>query len=166
MNERCGLCGKSGKLTKTECCGKWICDDEDKDVLFSYARNSYYRNHKCFTLCGFHHVEGHKGDWKSCDHCREEFETEMYVYYGTNEYNFEKLLNPPSYEPTHCAKCGEIISLGEDGYSMKGSQYFCTNCSFASPEEREVFGRALSRMQEGQGRKGRKRRAPARRGGK
>ena len=36
---RCGLCGKSGKLIKTECCGQWICDDEDKYVLFSYARN-------------------------------------------------------------------------------------------------------------------------------
>ena len=26
---RCGLCGKRGNLTKTECCGQWICDDED-----------------------------------------------------------------------------------------------------------------------------------------
>jgi hypothetical protein len=40
---RCGLCGKTKKLTKTECCGEWICDDEDKYVLFSYARNSCYR---------------------------------------------------------------------------------------------------------------------------
>ncbi len=31
---------------------------------------------------------------------RESFETEMYVYYGTNEYNFEVLENPPEYEPT------------------------------------------------------------------
>jgi hypothetical protein len=28
---RCGLCGGK-KLTKTECCGQWICDDEDKKV--------------------------------------------------------------------------------------------------------------------------------------
>jgi hypothetical protein len=34
---RRGLCGKTKKLTKTECCGQWICDDEDKYVLFSYA---------------------------------------------------------------------------------------------------------------------------------
>lgn len=26
---RCGLCGKTKNLTKTECCGNWICDDED-----------------------------------------------------------------------------------------------------------------------------------------
>ncbi len=39
-NPRCGLCGKTKKLTKTECCDQWICDDEDKYVIFSYARNS------------------------------------------------------------------------------------------------------------------------------
>ncbi len=37
---RCGLCGKTGNLIRTECCGNWICDDEDKYVIFSYARNS------------------------------------------------------------------------------------------------------------------------------
>jgi len=41
----CGLCGKKRKLTRTECCGQWICDDEDQYVLFSYAQNSCYRNH-------------------------------------------------------------------------------------------------------------------------
>src|ERR1039458_3867900 len=40
---RCGLCGKKGKLTRTECCGQWICDDEDNYVVFSYARNSCHR---------------------------------------------------------------------------------------------------------------------------
>ena len=43
-NPRCGLCGKMANLTKTECCGRWICDDEDKYVLFSYARYSCHRN--------------------------------------------------------------------------------------------------------------------------
>lgn len=32
---RCGLCGKRGRLVRTECCGEWICDDEDSYVLFS-----------------------------------------------------------------------------------------------------------------------------------
>jgi len=50
----CGLCGKSEKLTRTECCGAWICDDEDKYVLFSYAYNSCYRNHSRYTLCASH----------------------------------------------------------------------------------------------------------------
>src|SRR3989338_8005647 len=54
---RCGLCGKTRNLTKTECCGNWICDDEHKYVIFSYARNSCYRNHRRYTLCGSHHAE-------------------------------------------------------------------------------------------------------------
>jgi len=125
---KCSLCGKSGKLTKTECCDQWICDDEDQYVLFSYARNSCYRNHRRYTLCGYHYAEGHSGDWRTCPQCREGIETELYVYYGTNKYNFEKLENPPDYEPTRCSRCNTIINLGEDAYSMKGSKYFCTKC--------------------------------------
>ena len=46
----CGLCGKKTKLIQTECCGNWICDDADKYVMFSYARNSCYRNHDRYIL--------------------------------------------------------------------------------------------------------------------
>ena len=127
---RCELCEKRGKLTKTECCDQWICDDEDKYVLFSYSRNSCHRNHRRYTLCGYHYNEGHDGnDWQSCQKCRESFETEMYVWYGTNEYNFEKLKDIPPYEPTRCAKCNTIIKLAEDGYSRKGGEYYCYDCS-------------------------------------
>jgi len=101
-----GLCRKTTNLTETECCNNWICDDEDQYVSFSYARNSCFRNHRRYTLCGYHHAEGHSGHWKECSQCREDTETEMYVYYGTNEYNFEKLENPPDYEPTKCQVWG------------------------------------------------------------
>lgn len=126
---RCGLCGKTGKLTKTECCNQWICDDEDQYVMFSYARNSCYRNHRRYTLCGYHYAEEHAGDWKDCSECRDSIETEMYVYYGTNEYNFEKLENPPEYEPTLCSKCKSVIILSEGGYLVKGDEYLCYDCS-------------------------------------
>mgnify|MGYP000097261439 FL=1 len=126
---RCGLCGKTENLTRTECCGNWICDDEHNYVLFSYARNSCRRNHRRYTLCAYHYAEGHPGDWKDCAKCRESFETEMYVWYGTNEYNFEKLPNPPEYEPTHCADCGKVILLGTDGYSVWGADYLCDPCT-------------------------------------
>jgi recombinational DNA repair protein (RecF pathway) len=53
----------------------------------------------------------------------------MYVWYGTNEYNFEKLENPPAFEPTHCARCGRRINLGEDGYSISGDRYTCEECT-------------------------------------
>lgn len=125
----CGLCGKTRKLTKTECCGKWICDDEGTYVLFSYARNSCDRNHRRYTLCGFHHTEEHPGRWTDCARCRNEIaETEMYVWYGTNEYNFETLKNPPSYAPTHCAKCRKVIRLGQESYTTSGRDYQCEAC--------------------------------------
>ncbi|ODS40165.1 MAG: hypothetical protein A7315_09365 [Candidatus Altiarchaeales archaeon WOR_SM1_79] len=127
---RCGLCGKTTNLTKTECCDRWICDDEDQYVLFSYARNNCHRNHMRYTLCGYHHGEEHPGDWKNCSKCKDEIhEAEMYVYFGTNEYNFEILENPPEYGPTRCAKCNKIIVLSEGGYSMRGEDYFCAECS-------------------------------------
>ena len=126
---RCGLCGKTKNLIKTECCNNWICDDQDEYVIFSYARNSCSRNHDRYTLCGFHFNEGHEGNWQDCKECRDAFETEMYVYYGTNEYNFEKLKNPPTYEPTRCSRCNEIIILGDGGYSLRGKKYFCYDCT-------------------------------------
>ena len=125
----CGLCGKTTNLTKTDCCGQWICDDEDQYVPFSYARNSCRRNHDRYTLCGFHYNDGHSGDWKDCQKCRNSFETEMYVYFGTNEYNFEKLQDIPDYEPTRCAKCNEVIVLSEEGYSTRGDEHFCGRCT-------------------------------------
>lgn len=57
-----GLCGKKRNLTKTECCDNWICDDEDKYVMFSYARNSCHRNHNHYTLCAHHRNEEHDGE--------------------------------------------------------------------------------------------------------
>ena len=127
----CGLCGKTKNLIKTDCCGQWICDDEHEYVAFSHARNSCRRNHRRFTLCGHHFANEHTGDWKECPACRNSFKTEMYVWYGTNEYNFEKLENPPYYEPTRCNSCNKVIVLAEEGYSTKGDEYMCEKCTDA-----------------------------------
>lgn len=96
--------------------------------MFSYARNSCHRNHMRFTLCGHHFIEEHDGRWQDCPECRNAFETEMFVWYGTNEYNFEALADPPAYEPTRCYKCGQVIKLGEDGYSISSKGYSCERC--------------------------------------
>jgi hypothetical protein len=127
--KRCGLCGKWKNLTRTDCCGNWICDDADQYVMFSYERNSCYRNHDQFTLCATHHHEGHDGGWKTCPKCREDVPTEMYVWYGTNEYNFEVLEDPPEYEPTRCSECDRVIRLAEEGYTMTKGKYICEDCS-------------------------------------
>ena len=129
---RCGLCGKTRNLIKTECCGNWICNDQHKYQLFTFAHNSCSRNHDRYTLCAHHYAEEHPGDWKTCPKCREDIEPEMYVYFGTNEYNFEKLPNPPKFKPTHCSKCNRVISLSQDGYVIEpGGKYVCMECSDA-----------------------------------
>lgn len=125
----CGLCGKVGNVRKTDCCGNWICDDHDKYVPFSYARNSCNRNHDRYTLCGSHYNERHAGNWKDCDECRKSFKTEMYVWYGTNEYNFEKLENPPTFKPTLCSECGKVIHMGTDGFSQLGENTHAGNAA-------------------------------------
>lgn len=53
----------------------------------------------------------------------------MYAYYATNEYNFEVLENPPSFEPTHCGKCGRVIVLADGGYSIGPGGYWCGDCT-------------------------------------
>jgi hypothetical protein len=126
---QCGLCGRRGALTQTPCCGQWICDDAHTYRLFSYARNSCFRNHDRYTLCAAHYHEGHAGRWQECDACKNAWETEMYVYYGTNEYNFERLENPPEYAPTRCDGCGAAIVLSDGGYSMGADGYLCAACT-------------------------------------
>jgi hypothetical protein len=126
---KCGLCGKTSRLTRTECCGQWICDDENKYRLFSYATNSCHRNHRRYTLCGYHFENGHDGAWQSCQTCRAGIDAEMYGYYGTNEFNFERLEKVPEFEPKRCAECNAIILLAEGGYSMSGGGYYCPECT-------------------------------------
>jgi hypothetical protein len=126
---RCGLCGKTHRLTRTRCCDQWICDDADQYVLFSYSNVSCYRNHDRYTLCAHHHREGHPGRWQDCPACRYNMGTEMYVWSGTNKYNFVRLENPPSFEPTRCADCGRVIHLGTEEYLISGSSHYCSACS-------------------------------------
>lgn len=137
----CGLCGKKKKLVKTDCCKNWICNDEDKYVIFSYVRNSCARNHRRFTLCGYHETEDHSDNWQTCKKCFDSFKhnLEIYVWYGTNEYNFTKLNNPPAFEPTHCAKCNNVIVLSDEGYSFLCGVYRCENCPITEVERKEII---------------------------
>lgn len=147
QRKQCGLCGKTDNLMQTDCCGNWICDDEDSYVLFSFARNSCARNHRRYTLCAFHHGEGHAGSWKDCTACPDSFPTEIYVYYGTNEYNFTKLENPPTFEPTRCSSCQAVIDLAEGGYSIRGDDYYCERCSAVAMQK--IFEQAAKSRNKG-----------------
>ncbi len=119
-------------LVKTECCDIWICDDEDKYVMFSYERNSCHRNHDRYTLCSYHHKEKHPGHWKTCEKCKKEQESniEMFAHMGTNEYNFEYLDEIPSSEPKRCQKCSKRINQGKEGHMVSpGDKYTCSFCN-------------------------------------
>ena len=141
-DRKCGLCGKAGRLTTTECCGQVICDDEHTYKLFTYARNSCSRNHRRYTICGFHHAERHGGPWAECTTCPSEIPTEMYVHYGTNEYNFVRLENPPTFDPTRCSRCNNVIDLSAGGYSRRGDALSCYRCTLeANPGLRELYRR-------------------------
>jgi hypothetical protein len=125
---KCGICGSHGKLVKTECCDNWVCDDKGKHIPFSNERNSCFVNHNRFTLCAYHFAEKHKGDWQTCAECRENLKPEIYAYFGTNNYNFQKLANPPAFTPTRCTKCKRVINLGEESYTLDGNDILCEEC--------------------------------------
>lgn len=126
---RCGLCGKTGKIYYTPCCNNPICDDEDKYELFSYARNSCSRNHRRFTLCSFHFNEGHKGDWKTCQECKNNLHPEMYDWYGSNEYNFDKLDDLLPFTPIRCGICRSMIFQSQESYAaLPDGTYRCERC--------------------------------------
>lgn len=129
----CGLCGKTKNLTKTPCCNNWICDDADKYVIFSYETNSCYRNHDRYTLCAYHYHQQHSDEWQECKKCKEEIPLENYIEFATNEFNFEKLTNPPKVT-IKCAKCGfKSNSVGDFPYqTSKGFYCYKTKCQKAA----------------------------------
>jgi hypothetical protein len=128
-SEKCELCGRRRLLIPTECCKRLVCGIAGPDGREKLTIGGCYRKHQRYSLCTHHFAEGHAGEWQTCAECRGDFGTEIYVWYGTNEHNFEKLENPPAFEPTLCAGCGKRIKLGTDAYqrSPDGS-HRCDEC--------------------------------------
>jgi hypothetical protein len=120
----CGLCGATKNLIKTQCCDNWICDDADKYVIFSYAKNSCYRNHDRFTICAAHYHSNHKGKWQDCNLCKDDYPIENYVDYATNEFNFEKLQNVPKITIT-CINCGFQSGTVQDFALQINNDFYC-----------------------------------------
>lgn len=120
----CGLCGATTNLTKTPCCDNWVCDDADKYVPFSYARNSCYRNHDRYTICAVHYHANHKDDWQSCKKCKDEYGIEDYVDFATNDFNFVKLKNPPKIK-IKCINCGFESGSMQDFALQTNKGFYC-----------------------------------------
>ena len=122
----CGLCASTKKaLTKTPCCDNWICDDEQDYVIFSYARNSCFRNHRRYTLCSYHFNESHSKEWQDCKKCYKNFELPDYVEMGTNEHNFEVLENPEKVTIT-CVNCKMTANSVSDFAYQTSKGYYCS----------------------------------------
>ncbi len=73
----CQFCGDDDvPLVKTPCCEKWICCDT---AFFSFRGGDYCQyEHERFSLCFFHHNEGHLGHWQDCDECRKDLGDQEY----------------------------------------------------------------------------------------
>jgi len=140
----CGMCGRDNKralndtdffLTITECCGRWICDDEhtycDRYYERRSGRSSYFtcmRSHTRYSPCFFHFNEGHAGDnWKKCKECLEESQFNLK---GENEGDMRK--NQPKAQ-FDCKICGQQYSsmdkMHSKGIENKEMVYFCTQNS-------------------------------------
>ncbi|KAF9476773.1 hypothetical protein BDN70DRAFT_151461 [Pholiota conissans] len=129
----CGLCGKTGgPLRTTDCCGKTLCDDYEKYVMFTYSHDSCSRNHDRYTSCHSHHTEEHSGsDWKTCIECAEGFDPEFTAWYGTNNFNFldDILPNPPTFSPKYCKKCGKMVKQNAESNSrLPDRSILCSTC--------------------------------------
>ncbi|KAF9476774.1 hypothetical protein BDN70DRAFT_881960 [Pholiota conissans] len=130
----CGLCGKTeGPLRTTDCCGKTVCDDYEKYVMFTFSYNSCSRNHDRYTRCHYHHNERSHGggDWKTCSECRGGYEPELTTWYATNRFNFLDDIhpNPPTFTPKYCKKCGKVVKKIEDsGSSLPDGSVLCNAC--------------------------------------
>jgi hypothetical protein len=111
----------------TECCGRRLCDTEGTYEMASYERDGQCaRNHRYNTICGYHHNEGHDGDWQSCKTCEGDFHpydyavkaTSMKVACTQRKYNFEdnvrEDLFPQSMSFPQCDVCRGPVDTTEE----------------------------------------------------
>jgi hypothetical protein len=74
--ECCSSCGEEGlPMVKTRCCDKWICCD----TAFLSFRGGGFCNfeHEKYSMCYFHYNEGHLGERKDCEECKDFFGDEF-----------------------------------------------------------------------------------------
>jgi hypothetical protein len=135
---KCFICGAGQdevKLGFTECCNASVCDNEEEYVMFSYSRDLCKRSHSRYTSCGFHHTEGHEGDWRVCSKCPNSGEGgNSRSWYATNGFNVTPVLEADIPQGSHitkpCDGCKRRITPGHDGETCHpDGRNTCTSCS-------------------------------------
>lgn len=115
--------------------------------MFTYTKNSCYRNHSRYSLCRFHYGEKHSGKWQTCHKCKMTFkkDPEMYVWYATNNYNFEKLPIPKII--IKCCNCTfesyEVEDFACMVSSRKPTKWYCKNQKCMDPDIGYIPGRGF-----------------------
>ena len=70
--KHCHFCEQTDlPLVKTRCCQKWVCCDTDFISFRGGGRCQFEHEH--YSICHFHHNNGHEGKWLKCDECRDFF---------------------------------------------------------------------------------------------
>ena len=141
---RCFVCGAKddeAQLGFTECCNSVVCDNEHEYEMMSYSQDHCKRSHCRYTLCGYHHTEGHVGDWRVCGQCKDDFlggklEGSARSWYSTNGFNMtpalESDLPQGSFITEPCGGCDGRITPGHDSVSTSftrdGQVTLCSRC--------------------------------------
>ena len=132
----CGICGSKSNLERTPCCGNWICNNEEEYVMFSYSRQYCNRSHRRYTMCGYHHNEGHDGDdWRTCEECKTGMMDDgARSWYSTNGYNFTpgffSAYPKGSMITAECGQCKGRMATGFEGHSYNpGVGTVCMRCA-------------------------------------
>jgi hypothetical protein len=142
----CGLCYSiEGPFVKTKCCTRWVCDTEGNYATGSRDRDGRCeRNHQLGSICGWHHQEGHAGDWKDCSLCQDFFHPFDYAVKASSQskgstnrrYNFDDNvrhdLDPTKADFPSCDTCGAPVDTTEEitktlmmRNAMAGGKNFC-----------------------------------------
>ena len=80
---------------------------------------------KYITFCLTHYYSKHKGKWQECKQCKDEYSIENYVYFATNDFNFEKLPNAPKIT-IRCVNCEFESNTMEDFAFETSEGFYCT----------------------------------------
>lgn len=135
----CTACGRRGEVKPSECCGLLFCAGGSPFSPYASPLAHCERSHSRYTVCGYHHGQGHAGPWANCEVCKSDFEPQLYEYYASNRCNSGQRPYDSKLHHPRCNDCARWIDLLADGYWVEGGGFLCIRCA----EEREELRWAI-----------------------